>query len=146
LVVRSPLLNNLSFIYNVSEHVGPPFISGAVRSSSPLLKVKNSFDDVQLVQFFLNAVGDPKVAATPTATGIFDVQTGFWIYHQQNLFGMSVDGVVSPAKGITFGGGAGFYLIGKLNSQFQLQFGQAAFEDIPNRPELGSSLRASLSP
>src|SRR5229473_1576572 len=110
-----PLLNGLSFIYNVSEHVGPKFISGAVRSSSPLLKVTNPFDDVQLVQFFLNAVGDPKVALTPTPTGVFDVQTGFWIYHQQNLFGGGdVDGVVSPAKGVTFAGK--FYFIGILNS------------------------------
>jgi hypothetical protein len=52
-----------------------------------------------------------------------------------------VDGVASPAKGA---GNA--FLISMLNVQFQAQFGQAAFEGIPNRPELGASLRASLSP
>jgi hypothetical protein len=139
---------NVSFFYNVSDYVGPKFISGAVTSNSLLLRTKNLADDVQLVQFFLRETSDSvagsDVAQVPTPSGTFDAPTGFWIYHRQNLFGLTVDGVVSPAKGVVFGGGNPYFIV-MLNSQFLADKGKAEFENIPNRSELSPSLRASLS-
>jgi hypothetical protein len=140
----SPIWNNLTYFYNVDGHVGPIFISGP--SDSPSIKVTNPFDDVQLVQFFLNSVGEPKIAPLPSPTGTFDVQTGFWIYHMQSLSFSTVDGVVSPATGRDGTYQNKFYFIFNLNILFQAKFGQTAFDDIPNRPELGPSLRAAISP
>jgi hypothetical protein len=41
--------------------------------------------------------------------------------------------------------GGGAYFIVALNAQFLAQFGKTEFENIPNRPELRGSFRASLS-
>lgn len=124
----------LSYIYNVSRHVG-----------ADVDRCANLHDDVALVQFLFKEVM-PKVAPVnsqwglPKVTGQFDAATGFWIYHAQSG-GSTRDGIVSPAKGVTYGVDA--WMISKLNYQFKQHFPQR-FERLADDPELPMSLRASL--
>lgn len=55
----------LSFFYNVSEHVGPRPTIGVARTPSHEKVMKNSPDDVMLVQFFLRQICDASVERLP---------------------------------------------------------------------------------
>ncbi|MCW5965088.1 MAG: hypothetical protein KIT83_13700 [Bryobacterales bacterium] len=126
--------HGLSYIYNVSRHVG-----------ADVDRCPNLHDDVALVQFLFKEVM-PKIAPVnsqwglPKVTGQFDAVTGFWIYQSQRA-AQTRDGVVSPAKGVSYGVDA--WLIAKLNYQFKQQFPQR-FERLADDLELPLSLRASL--
>lgn len=129
----------MSFIYNVSAPVG--WIPN---------KCKNNPDDVQLVQFLLlenlkrmaNFAGG--VWDFPFPNGTMDSVTGFWIFIQQKSSGgnLMIDGVISPATGVSFG--AHEWTIVDINSDYLRYYGDAAFENIPNNPQLSASLRRSL--
>lgn len=133
----------LSFFYNVSEHVGPRPTIGVARTPSHEKVMKNSPDDVMLVQFFLRQICDASVERLPEPTGSFDVYTGFLIYYQQDLFGYDPDGIVTPARGLNYNEYSNYFIV-RLNETFLEMKGKAAFEAIPSRPELRPTLRASL--
>lgn len=135
----NPPSQGLNFIYNVSSHVGDA-------RTCPNLK-----DDVQLVQFLLREVvpkldptGGRKIQELPRPSGQFDVLTGFWIYNMQssNEDIVTVDGIVSPAKGVSYGSKA--WLIAGLNFKYK-QFFPDRFEKLHLHPELSPTLRASLA-
>lgn len=129
----------MSFIYNVSSHVGDS-------RTCPNLP-----DDVQLIQFLirelipkLDASGGRKIRELPRLTGQFDALTGFWIYNIQssNEDVVKVDGVISPAKGVTYGAKA--WTIAGLNYKYK-QFYPDKYDKLHLHPELSPTLRASLA-
>jgi hypothetical protein len=84
------------------------------------------------------------VQELPSLTGKIDAVTSYWIYHLQNSAGSSgtVDGVVSPAKGITYSA-VQAWTIAQLNFNFK-KFFPDRFDRIPEEPRLSPTLRASL--
>jgi hypothetical protein len=127
----------MTFIYNVSQRVG--------------FKEANLPDDVQLVQFFLReemkSRADLLPLGIPTLSGKFDAVTGFYLYLWQNKAKRPiVDGVVSPAHGVHYGGSASsVWLIVDLNNVFRTAK-PAEFEKLHENPELRASLRAAIAP
>ena len=85
----------------------------------------NRRDDVEAVQRFLSIVltGRQDLRfAPPVPTGAFDVNTAYYIYHLQHRVavrdrGTIVDGCISPARGLSYGGGV--YSILHLNAMAQ---------------------------
>lgn len=135
----NPPNQGMSFLYNVTTHVGDA-------RTCPNLP-----DDVQLVQFLIrelvpkfDATGGRKIQELPRLTGQFDALTGFWIYNMQssNEDIVTVDGIVSPAKGMMYGGKA--WLIAGLNFKYK-QFFPERFDKLHLHAELSPSLRASLA-
>ena len=130
----------LPFIWNVSQHVG-------YKKTCP-----NRTTDVELCQFFFRQLADagdigesvvgtakmPKISVN----GIFDAVLGFWIYLEQDTPGATMDGVISPAKGVSYG--SNIWLITWLNVRFQKNFPEA-FLTLDKDPRLSAALRADLS-
>lgn len=83
----------------------------------------NKYSDVQAVQRLLALIvrgTSGEDLGVPPATGRFDALTGFHIFNIQNWVrksrqGTIVDGCVSPARGVSYGGG-GIYSILHLNA------------------------------
>ena len=126
----------MPFIWNVSKHVGPA-------KAHP-----NQATDVELVQILLaesikrgwpdeaasSGVGAPPV----TVDGKFNSVLGFWIFYAQRYDGPSsatVDGVVSPAHGMMYGGAP--WVIAKLNNFLR-------FKDFNTWSKLDSDTRLSM--
>jgi hypothetical protein len=103
----NPPFEGLSAIVNVLQKVGP--------------NETNNTDDVRVVQELLQmcAKGADPVKASigfPKVTGHFDAATGFWVFHTQNKHRKTrpnqiVDGVVSPAHGVTYAAGAAWTIV-----------------------------------
>jgi hypothetical protein len=94
-------------ILNVAQRVGP------------LSDCPNNTSDVQAVQRLLGLLPTIKGLAAVSATGSFDVTTGFYIYFGQveerkRRPGTMVDGVISPSDNTGNYGGA-YWMIMKLN-------------------------------
>lgn len=96
-----PAVKGLSKILNVTKRVGR-------KADCP-----NEANDVQLVQSLIRLAfrtsNITKIVGLPDTSGSFDATTGFWIYHMQATSGNKntvIDGVVSPARGASYGGGA----------------------------------------
>lgn len=134
--------NGMDRIYNVSERVGP------------FQECFNNPTDVELVQFLLlSAINRTNVPGTegmarPLVNGRYDAVTGFWIYRFQD--GMKrhgahtvVDGVVSPARAVSFG--SHDYTIVWLNSQYLGAYGEQAFVGLAQNTQLSSDLRSNLT-
>ena len=126
----------MSFIYNITSHVGG-------QRTCP-----NQADDVMLAQFFMREVvakiaPDRTVRELPQVNGKMDAITAFWIYHCQNVEGgsMQIDGIMSPAKGLTYGSRA--WLISVLNFHYKKYFPDK-FDKLADHHEFSPSLRASL--
>ncbi len=102
ILALNPPYKGMSAIVNVLGRVGP--------------KEQNSSDDVRVVQRLLQigSLGGQLAASVgvPQLTGHFDAATGFWIFRFQEVYKRTknksqiVDGIVSPAHGAVFGGGA----------------------------------------
>jgi hypothetical protein len=132
----------MSFLWNVSKHVGP-------HVSNP-----NLATDVELVQFFLSelvkagalgAKAQSGAKAPPVrVTGRFDAVTGFWIFYAQKGGAETalVDGIVSPARGVDYG--AGMWAIAKMNLNFKGLFPDA-WESLDSDTRLSTALRAELA-
>lgn len=125
----------LTFIYNVSQKVG--------------YLQPNLADDVQLVQFFLREIGRPRPdlhqLGLPQLTGKFDAVTGFYVYLWQHYARRPViDGIVSPARGLTYAPLAA-WVITDLNASYR-NISKQGFEALHLNPELSSTLRASIQP
>jgi hypothetical protein len=132
----------MTYIYNVDGHVGP------YRSN------ENFPDDVELVQFFLREYlkKDPsgRIAQNvfrtlPTLSRQMDVVTAYWIIRWQDTHTdtYTVDGIVSPARGVTYGG-LKIWQICSFNLLYKQIFGEEAFARIPINSELSLSLRKAL--
>lgn len=130
--------NGLSFIWNVSQHVG-------WKKTCP-----NRPTDVELCQFLLKELVEKGIigstvigsAKAPQVNGVFDSTLGFWIYLEQDTPGATADGVISPAKGISYG--ANVWLITWLNNQYRKAFPQS-YETLHLDSRLSMGLRAELS-
>lgn len=134
----------LSFIYNVSQPVGP---------GKPNLP-----DDVMLLQFLLRTTLPRQQPSRirspfPPLNGIWDLATGFWTYETQflldrNLKGRAtIDGVASPVREGTNGtyGGGKIWTIMALNRSLKTNF-PGIFDGLPDHPDLSPSLRVSIGP
>lgn len=85
----------------------------------------NLRDDVEAVQRLLSIVLTGRQDLRfppPVPTGSFDINTGYYIYHLQHRVavrdrGTIVDGCMSPATGLSYGGGV--YSILHLNGMAQ---------------------------
>lgn len=138
-MVLNPPQQNLSVIWNISAHVG--------------CKQSNCFNhrtDVELVQFLLKQHQQrtsPK-KLTPSCsnppikvTGVFDAVTAFWIYAYQDVPGGKIDGVVSPADGVSYG--SAMWLISWLNGSLMLE-APHIYMQLDTNAELSAGLRAEL--
>jgi|RhiMetdeSRZDD1v2_1073273.scaffolds.fasta_scaffold1006854_1 hypothetical protein len=135
--------NGMPFIWNVSAHVG----WGVEHPNRPT--------DVELVQFLLSELTKKGVvgrtangaAKSPPiqVNGRFDPVIGFWIWFAQDspsLKTETIDGIVSPAKGMSYGGGK--WLIAKLNFSYKQHFPND-WQNLNSDTRLSSALRADLS-
>jgi hypothetical protein len=125
----------LTFIYNVSQKVG--------------YKQSNLPEDVQLVQFLLREISrgrpDLHLLGLPNVTGRFDSVTGFYVYLWQHYAHRPViDGVVSPAHGLTYTASAAWVIV-DLNASYR-NLSKQGFETLHTNPELSPALRASIQP
>ncbi len=128
----------LSFIWNVSQHVGS-------KKTCP-----NRPTDVELSQFFFQELfkagiigGDvPGGAKPPAVNGSFDATLGFWIFLEQDSPGAVKDGVMSPAKGFSYG--SNVWLIVWLNYHYMKNFPDS-FANLDKDPRLSMTLRSELS-
>jgi len=132
----------MPFIWNVSTHVGPA------------KRHPNRATDVELVQFLLAESlkrgwpDEPSTsgAAVPPVTvdGRFNAVLGFWIFYSQQCSATpaaSVDGVVSPAHGVMYGGGA--WVIVRLNN-YLWAADTTFWSKLDNDPRLSPGLRSEL--
>jgi hypothetical protein len=128
----------LSFIWNVSQHVG-------WKKTCP-----NRPTDVELCQFLFKQLHERGIigaavvgsAQPPTVTGVFDSALGFWIYLEQDVPGATADGVISPAKGVSYG--SNVWLIAWLNYQYFKAF-PAEHANLDKDSRLSMGLRAELA-
>jgi hypothetical protein len=115
ILVFNPPFSGLSSIVNVLKRVGPEEV--------------NDPSDVKVVQALIrmhtSAFG--KRVGVPQVTGNFDAATGFHIYDAQYFLkskgghnGVIVDGIVSPAQGSAYSGGAPWTIV-LLNHQANLK-------------------------
>jgi hypothetical protein len=96
----NPPFRGLTAAVNVLAHVGT--------------KQANNLDDVKVVQKLLQLCSKGSEFAAeiglPAISGRFDAATGFWIYRFQDIDRRKspstvIDGIVSPARGGSYGGG-----------------------------------------
>lgn len=135
-------IEGMPFIWNVSQHVG-------CKVNNP-----NQATDVELVQFFLKEHIKSGVLGAKASRGAFEPKfavdgkytaaVGFWIFCSQ-LGGSEsavVDGIVSPAKGGTYG--SGVWAIAKMNYHYKKMF-PAEWANLANDTRLSAALRAQLA-
>jgi hypothetical protein len=129
----------MTFLWNVSQHVGA------------LKTCPNRTTDVELCQFFFKElvdggfigstiVGSAK-APIIQVNGVFDSVLGFWIYLEQDVPGAVKDGIISPAKGVSYG--TSMWLISWLNGTYRKHFPDA-FANLDKDIRLSPGLRADL--
>lgn len=132
----------MPFIWNVSQHVG-------CRSENP-----NQATDVELVQFFLRETIKVRDLGAKAASGAFTPSfeldgkytsaLGFWIFYSQlgGAAAATIDGIVSPAKGTSYGTGA--WAIAKMNYHYKKIFPNE-WANLANDMRLSAALRAQLA-
>jgi hypothetical protein len=132
--------DGLPFIWNISQHVG-------------CYQCPNLPTDVELVQFMLKGLVDAGqlghegvtgLRTPPLATGgSFNAVLGFWIFYLQTggKSSATVDGIMSPAKGTSYGGGV--WAITKLNHVYKECF-PAQWANLSADVRLSPPLRAQL--
>ena len=118
----NPPYRGLSVAVNVMGRVGT--------------KEPNNVDDVKVVQKLLQLCSRGSEFASeiglPTVSGRFDAATGFWIYRFQDIDRKKtpssiIDGVISPARGSSYGGGTWTIISMNLFAKEKDPQGYAAF-------------------
>jgi|SRR5579863_1404250 hypothetical protein len=139
LILQKPF-QGMGFIWNVSAHVG-------CKASCP-----NRPTDVELVKFLFREYLKrqtfqrlkPTCSSPPiTLNGSFDAILGFWIYSTEDWPGATSDGVISPARGMTYGPG-GLWVISLLNGNL-FKAAPDFWAGIGQNSELSPALRAELA-
>jgi hypothetical protein len=106
ILVLNPSFQGLSIIVNVLNRVGP--------------SESNDAGDVKVIQTLLRMIKSnfAKKVGLPSITGSYDGLTGFWIYDTQYFMktkkghpSVIVDGIVSPARGAVYAGGAPWTIV-----------------------------------
>ena len=138
-LVLNPPQQGLSVIWNISTHVG-----------CKQGKCFNHKTDVELVKFLIaqHQKKIPFKKLTPsckkpslTVNGEFDAVLAFWIYAYQDVPGGVMDGVVSPAHGVSYG--SAMWLISWLNGSLMTEAPQI-YMQLDTYPELSAALRGEL--
>jgi len=139
LMLKTPV-DGMSFIWNVSSHVGCK------------ATCQNKPTDVELVKFLLREVNqrEPFVKLTQackvppvTLNSTFDAVLGFWIYANQDFPNTVVDGIVSPAKGEFYQPG-GVWLITFWNARLH-KLAPDVWANLDKNTQLSPALRAELA-
>jgi hypothetical protein len=135
----------LSFIYNVSQRVGPG------KDNLP--------DDVELVQFLMGELTKSSLkhniklrinSPPPPLSRSFDLATGFWIFEFQFAVltaqprSVTLDGFVTPARGVGYGENKVWTIV-VLNELFR-ESRPAEFATLHLNPRLSPSLRNAIRP
>ena len=128
-------------IWNVTQRVGG-------RDSCP-----NMATDVELVKVLIKkAFEHPKIAPVVRrvpnppliVNGQFDAVVGYWIFRFQDHDGHPIiDGVVSPARNLSYAPGVA-WVIAFINFHV-FQTDQNFWNNLPQNPTLSAALRAELS-
>ena len=135
-------MDGMPFLWNVSQHVG-------CKSDNP-----NRPADVELVQFFLSELIKVRDLGSKANAGAFSPgfsvdgkftsALGFWIFFSEcgGSGSATIDGIVSPAKGVSYGTGA--FAIAKLNYHYKKLF-PMEWANLASDMRLSAALRAELS-
>lgn len=134
-------IKGFGHIWNVSQKVGG-------RTGCP-----NISTDVELVKALVKkALDSPDISASARrisnppliVNGQFDAVVGYWIFRFQDHDGHPIiDGVVSPARNISYAPGVP-WVIAFLNYQ-AFKVDKDYWADLPRNPTLSPALRAELS-
>ena len=130
----------MSFIWNVSGHVGCK------------ANCENRATDVELVKFLFREINQREAfhRLTPacksplvTVNGTFDAVLGFWIYAFEDFPGATIDGTISPAKGVTYSAGQLWQIV-FLNGRLH-KLAPDVWASIDKNAQLTPALKAELA-
>jgi hypothetical protein len=140
LQLRSPVLG-MSFIWNVSHHVGDN------------ISCENLATDVELVKILMAETMrphppqwvNPLLRIPFVINGQMDIAVAYWIRvfndRQESALSYLEAGIISPARGVSFGKDC--WTIFKLNNLLK-QLAPNIWQDLPNYHAASSQLRSEL--
>jgi hypothetical protein len=131
----------LTHLWNVSQQVGG-------RRACPNLSTDVELVKVLVTQALKSSTVKPafaKVSLPPLVVNSqFDAVVGYWIFRLQDHDGHPIiDGIVSPARGVTYAPGTP-WVIGLINAR-AFDADEDFWRNLPQNPSLSPQLRSELS-